>query len=332
MRLMNLVVATVLLASCGGEPVEMKEVVLPEVSPEVATAGQELATSTNAFCPAGFSFDATYRLCVSATEAVGPFTVQMINTCKANGGGSACDGGRWGVSFARSIRGTGTCMPGAVVDSSIAACVEGTNAFGVFTVSQVNACKAAGGGPACETMRVARSILPRVTANPLTVPYFYQYNNFYEPSATCGLTSAAMLLNYYSKGVTPDGLYTRFGKAQGQSPEGLASIYSQYGLVSRSTRTGTEAMIKRQIDAGRPVVVHGWFTDGHILVIIGYNSTGFVVNDPSGLWAGCYKCGYPNRTSTNGRGITYSYSSMRTAISVDGDIWLSTAGTSAFTL
>lgn len=332
MRLISLVVATALLASCGGEPVETvetKEVVLPEV----ATAGQELATSTNAFCPAGFTFDATYRLCVSATEAQGPFTVQMINTCKANGGGSACDGARWAVSFARSIRGTGTCMPGATLDSTVAACVEGTNAFGVFTVTQVNHCKAAGGGPACETMRVARSILPRVTANPLSVPYFYQYNNFYEPAATCGLTSAAMLLNYYSKGVTPDGLYTRFGKAAGQTPEGLANVYAAYGLASRSTRAGTEAMIRRQIDAGRPVVVHGWFTSaGHIVVIIGYNSTGWVVNDPSGRWAGCYACGYPNRTSTNGRGVTYSYSSMRSVISTDGDIWLSTAGTSSFTL
>jgi len=321
-----LVGALALLSGCGAEP-------LTQAADEVGTEAQALPTSTNVFCPADFSFDATYRLCVSSTEAVGPFTQSMISTCQNNGGGTSCTAGRWAVSFARSIRGTGSCMPGSTLDTSIDACVEGTNAFGPFSVSQVNACKSAGGGSACESMRVTKGLLPTVTANPLTVPYFYQYFNTYEPSGTCGITSASMLLNYYNKGVTPDGLYTRFGKAQGQSPEGLAYIYSQYGLSSRSTYAGTEAMIKRQIDAGRPVVIHGWFTGpGHILVVIGYNSTGWVVNDPSGLWAGCYGCGYPNRTSTNGRGVTYSYSSVRTVAGPDGNYWLSTAGTSSFSL
>jgi uncharacterized protein YvpB len=322
--------AVTLLWGCGPEQAELETVQEEGV---LSTQRQELPTSSNAFCPVGFSFDATYRLCVSSTEAVGPFTVSMINTCKANGGGTGCDSGRWAVGFARSIRGTSACMPGSTLDASIDACVEGTNAFGPFTVSQVNACKAAGGGPACETMRVAKSILPRVTANPLTVPYFYQYFNTYEPSGTCGITSAAMLLNYYNKGVTPDGLYLRFGKSQGQSPEGLAYIYGQYGLYAKYTRTGTEAMIKQQLDAGRPVVIHGWFTSaGHIVTVIGYNSTGWIINDPSGLWAGCYACGYPSRTSTNGRGTVYSYSSVRSVAGPDGNYWLSTAGTSAFSL
>jgi len=319
--------ALAVLSACGPESLE-------QVADEVGTEAQALPTSTNVFCPAGFSFDATYRLCVSSTEAVGPFTQSMVSTCQANGGGTGCTASRWAVSFARSIRGTGSCMPGSTLDTSIDACVEGTNAFGPFSVSQVNACKSVGGGTACESMRIAKGLLPVVaTANPLTVPYFYQYNNTYEPSATCGITSGSMLLNYYNKGVTPDGLYTRFGKAQGQSPSGLASIYSQYGLASQYTYSGTEAMIKRQIDAGRPVVIHGYFTSaGHIMVVIGYNSTGWVVNDPSGLWAGCYACGYPNRTSTNGRGVTYSYSSVRSAAGPDGNYWLSTAGTSSFSL
>ncbi len=320
--------AVALLSGCGAEPSE-------QVVDEVGTEAQALPTSTNVFCPTGFSFDATYRLCVSSTEAVGPFTASMISTCKANGGGDvACEGSRWAVSFARSIRGTGSCMPGATVDTTIDACAEGTNAFGPFSVTQVNHCKGLGGGSACESMRVAKTMLPKVaSANPLTVPYFYQYFNANEPSATCGITSGAMLLNYYNKNVTPDGLYTRFGKAQGQSPEGLAYIYRQYGLSAQYTYTGNEAMIKRQIDAGRPVVIHGYFTGaGHILAVIGYNSTGWVVNDPSGLWAGCYACGYPNRTSTNGKGVTYSYSSVRSAAGPDGNYWLSTAGNSSFSL
>lgn len=321
--------AVTLLVGCGAEPSEQV------AADEVGVEAQALPTSTNVFCPTGFSFDATYRLCVSSTEAVGPFTQSMVTTCQNNGGGTGCTASRWAVGFARSIRGTGSCMPGSTVDTTIDACAEGTNAFGPFSVTQVNHCKSVGGGTACESMRIAKTMLPRVatTTNPLTVPYFYQYFNTYEPSGTCGITSASMLLNYYNKGVTPDGLYTRFGKAQGQSPEGLAYIYRQYGLSAQSTYTGTEAMIKRQIDAGRPVVIHGWFTGpGHIMVVIGYNSTGWVMNDPSGLWAGCYACGYPNRTSTNGKGVTYSYSSVRSVAGPDGDYWLSTAGTSAFSL
>lgn len=305
-----------------------------EAAPETpGTSEAAVATASDAWCPTGFSFDSTYRQCVSATEAAGPFTAAMIATCKANGGGTAaCESTRWAVGFMRSIRGTGTCPPGATLDAATQYCLEGDNAFGPFTAALVSRCKSLGGGTTCETNRWHKSFLPIVSRNPLTVPYFYQYANVNEPGNTCGLTSAAMLLNYYGKGVTPDGLYTRFGKRQGQSPDGLAYIYRQYGLYAASTYTGTQAMIKRNIDAGRPVVVHGYFTDGHILVVIGYDSTGWIVNDPAGLWAGCYLCGYPNRTSTNGRGAHYSYSSMSQVISYDGDVWMSTASTSPFTL
>ena len=48
------------------------------------------------------------------------------------------------------------------------------------------------------------------------MPYFYQYDNDYEPSGTCGVTSAAMLVDTFHPGsVTPDSLYRAYGKAQG---------------------------------------------------------------------------------------------------------------------
>jgi uncharacterized protein YvpB len=301
------------------------------------TDESELVNASTAFCPSGFSYDATHRICASSTQALGPFTAQMTARCKSAGGGQGCDASTWALGFARSIRGTGTCPPGATLDNRIGYCVEGNNAFGPFTKALVDRCKAGGGGPACETMRWAKSMIPaqqQSNNGALSVPYFYQYNNANEPGGTCGVTSAAMLLNFWGKSVTPDGLYRTYGKAQGQSPGGLADIYRWQGYSSQSTYGGSFAMIKRNIDAGRPVVVHGYFTaSGHIMVVIGYDSTGFIVNDPAGKWKGCFKCGYEgSRTSTNGRGVKYSYESMRSALGNDGTIWLSAADRKAFTL
>lgn len=172
------------------------------------------------------------------------------------------------------------------------------------------------------------------SANAIDATYYYQYNNRNEPSATCGVTSAAMLLSQFGKTLTPDDLYRKYGKAKGQSPVGLADIYRWELGYGKGTYKGSIAQIKRHVDAGRPVVIHGWFTGpGHIMTVIGYNETGLVVHDPSGKWAGCRGCGYPGRTSTNGRQITYSYTSLLGGvIGADGDIWMSVGSTSDFQL
>lgn len=169
-------------------------------------------------------------------------------------------------------------------------------------------------------------------SNPLPVPYYYQYDNAHEPGATCGLTSAAMLLGYWGRNLSPDDLYESYGKAQGQSPDTLAELYASEGLHSDSTYAGTFSLIRDQIDAGRPVVVHGYFTSGHIVVIIGYDNEGFIINDPAGLWAGCSMCGYPNSTASNGQGVRYDYESLREVLSWDGDVWMSTADAEPFSL
>jgi len=162
----------------------------------------------------------------------------------------------------------------------------------------------------------------------LTVPYFYQYNNSNEPGGTCGLTSAAMLLNYWfpNSTTTPDKLYDSYGKSQGQSPTGLAELYRLRGLNADSTYSGSRANVRAQIDAGRPVIVHGNLTaSGHILVILGYDAAGFYINDPAGDWYQCYGCG------TSGAGLHIDYDSeFDRKLGADGDMWLSAASKEPF--
>jgi uncharacterized protein YvpB len=160
----------------------------------------------------------------------------------------------------------------------------------------------------------------------LDVPYFYQYDNRYEPGSTCGVTSTAMALNWWLPGhTTPDELYQAYGKSQAQSPSGIAAIYRAEGLSAASTTTGTRAEIRAHLDAGRPVVVHGWWTSaGHIAVIVGYDDADWIVNDPAGDWYTCYGCGEADH-------VRYPLGGAWDAeMSVDGDVWFSVSDTAAF--
>lgn len=159
------------------------------------------------------------------------------------------------------------------------------------------------------------------------MPYFNQGNNVYRPGATCGMTSAAMLMGYWTPSnrriITPDEIYLRYGThRKGQTPEGLADIYSDYGYKSVSVRNGTEQKLKSILDKGYPVVFHGYFTNGHIIVIRGYNDRGYIVNDPAGNWLRCYKCGYGR--DRDGEKQVYTYSEMNERVmSYPGDLWYS---------
>jgi hypothetical protein len=160
----------------------------------------------------------------------------------------------------------------------------------------------------------------------LDVPYFYQYDNSHEPGATCGITSTAMALNWWLPGLTtPDELYETYGKAQAQSPSGIAEIYGAEGLAALHSTTGTRADILAHLDAGRPVIVHGWWTSsGHIAVIVGYDDADWIVNDPAGDWYVCYGCGEADHVRYP-RGGEWDVE-----MSFDGDVWLSVSDDSPF--
>ena len=133
------------------------------------------------------------------------------------------------------------------------------------------------------------------------VPYYFQYDNLYDPSATCGLTSAAMMIGARGASRTPDALFLDYGRAQGQSPESLAQLYEWEGYTAEHGRAGTRTMLKSLLDGGDPVVVHGFWTDaGHIAILTGYDATGWIANDPAGDW----EVGYG---TTSGEGVHYGF-------------------------
>ena len=177
----------------------------------------------------------------------------------------------------------------------------------------------------------------------LQVPYAKQGENYYEPGSTCGLTSASMILNYYltrdraekkiseteflqrRRNITPDRLYKKYGKRHGQSPEMLAKLYEKEGLYGVYSRYGTKQDIIKQLDMERPVIMHGWFSkNGHILVLTGYNNSGFIVNDPAGDWVRCYKCGWKKQSS--GHKKVYTFNQLNNSVlGKEGNIWYSYA-------
>lgn len=120
-------------------------------------------------CPEGFSAapvgNAGGMMCLSASEAQGPFTQGMQDACREKGGGEACSNIRWSRGMAIWLHGAARCPVGAEFDAQVGACVEGENAFGPFTKEQVKRCKALSANPdspVCNGNRWSRGFLASV--------------------------------------------------------------------------------------------------------------------------------------------------------------------------
>ena len=148
------------------------------------------ASSAQALCPDGASFDATASTCVTPTYAFGPFTNQMVAACQNSGAGSTCTATysylvngkavsmpRWTRALASSVRGTASCPVKTVRSPTYGGhCFEantGTpnNVFGNFTAEEVSVCESLGGGNACYLNRWAADFYLRVkgTTPPTTI-------------------------------------------------------------------------------------------------------------------------------------------------------------------
>ena len=162
---------------------------------------------------------------------------------------------------------------------------------------------------------------PRTVTN-TEVPYFCQFRNQLQGWATCQNTSVAMMLKKHGWRGTPDDITRRYGRFTAQSPGGLANVFnlmaSGAGLSVRATpiTNGTIGDLRGELQAGRPVIVHGYFTNGHVIVVTGYDGNGYYANDPAGRWNQQFRGGYPNGCyGSEGKGVYYGKAAFEKAIS-----------------
>jgi hypothetical protein len=149
--------------------------------PDSADPSSGQLAAAQVFCPAGFAFDATNQLCTSAAEAVGPFPRSMTDDCKRfvanrSDGSNACEttltgevNTRWARALAIGARShtlqPSGCATGTSRDPRTGYCGDAGNLYGPFSKDDVAFCKVHAIGNACETNRVAPSLVPsRATA------------------------------------------------------------------------------------------------------------------------------------------------------------------------
>jgi ABC-type bacteriocin/lantibiotic exporter with double-glycine peptidase domain len=107
----------------------------------------------------------------------------------------------------------------------------------------------------------------------------------------CFTASSAMLAAYWGKEPNEDS-YNRVRQCYGDSTSSEAQLQAlrSLGLQAQFATDGTFELLQREIDAGRPVAV-GWLHHGpasapsgggHWTVVIGYDATGVIMNDPNG--------------------------------------------------
>jgi len=149
----------------------------------------------------------------------------------------------------------------------------------------------------------------------LGVPYKSQLDNAFNPGGSCNATSLAMALEFLGvkhtgSGQLEDAIYEQL-QASGVHP-GTASamvvIVEKYGKKDNHNGVATDDDIRKHLDKGKPVVIHGDFTrSGHIICVIGYNAKGFIVNDPYGKFLGALGS-YDNNAS--GAGNLHEYATV----------------------
>lgn len=152
----------------------------------------------------------------------------------------------------------------------------------------------------------------------LNVPYFSQLDNKFNPAGSCNVTSMAMCLYYHgirgngSEKQLEDQIYKRFVdlNLSRHSPHDIKTVLETYPNIGDTfTKNGTPRTIIESIERGNPVILHGYFTRfGHIIVVTGYDNTGYIVNDPYGE-VFLDENGNPYyRTDLRGERLHYSYS------------------------
>lgn len=162
------------------------------------------------------------------------------------------------------------------------------------------------------------------------VPYLNQNCNSNNPSGTCQITSMAMMLQAYGVNVAPDDIYNMYYYGNAKDVPGWTNMFnnvaSAYGADIRVTgyQYATVSELRSTLAEGKPVNTFGWFTTGgHIVLIVGFDGSNYIVNDPYGKWnevIGSYSSVYCG--STAGKYVKYSASAFENAILENGTLWM----------
>ncbi len=149
----------------------------------------------------------------------------------------------------------------------------------------------------------------------LGVPYKSQNDNAFNPGGSCNATSLAMALEFLGVKHTGSGQFedTIYQELQASgvhpgTPSAMLGIVQKYGKKDVVNEAATDDDIRKHLDKGKPVIIHGDFTrSGHILCVVGYNAKGFIVNDPYGKFLGSVGS-YDNNAS--GEGNLHEYATI----------------------
>ena len=169
--------------------------------------------------------------------------------------------------------------------------------------------------------------------NELEVRYFSQRDNYRDAGRTCFSSSCAMLLETLKPGTLPgdkgDDIYVQRVFEYGDTTDAYVQLKTllSFGVQAKFVQDADINTVKKQIDAGKPVPIgilhHGPASapsgGGHWLIVIGYDSKGFIVHDPWGEIdhaSGTYP-------STDGAHKHYSYNliNSRWTVAHDSDGW-----------
>lgn len=139
----------------------------------------------------------------------------------------------------------------------------------------------------------------------LEIPYRSQWDSDAKfNNSDCGPTCTAMLLNYFGKTATPDGIYDYFpnkGPNDFTFVWELVNVFKAKGVTAVNYQYDTKATafyhLRANIDAGKPMIAlvkyQPWISAtgnnykwGHFVVISGYTDTHVLMHDPLfGMWA-----------------------------------------------
>jgi GH24 family phage-related lysozyme (muramidase) len=162
----------------------------------------------------------------------------------------------------------------------------------------------------------------------LKVPYFSQRDNISgQGERECASSSAAMVAAFYGK-VAGDDAYNVIRAKFGDTTDVNAHVQAlrSLGLDARFRTDGTPATLKAELRAGRPVMV-GWLHHGpvskptgggHYSVVIGFDATHWIQNDPYGQ-ADMVNGGYVS--AKGGAGIRYTRRNWDRRWLPDGKGW-----------